>query len=1153
MIWTIPELPTPDGSAEAAVYAPNIPIVSEPVVVRLNGEIVGPETAEPPGLDFNNAVGMLSASEAGGRGDHNTGDTAVRAGISNRSPDAEGQTTFTVDAINHRRGFPGLIHLDFNNVQLGVQVRIDLSPGLAFAGTPTPPSGTSFSTTSATAGIWDVGALESGPDETKSLPVVVNLTSDSLADLPLEKRCLTAEVISAVPWFPFDFQRRENDIVTVCLGEAPKALLTSGEISLIDFYPCIGVISSPCTTEDTLELLATAFRRDYYDVWGLSESEKASYLGTILQPESFIVHVPDPEGRATKGGSVIWSTKNLMDFKDSQTRLTSSWSVKESVKVTAPGGGDAPGRWLLTNTDDTPSVNLDLLDARDSSTVSYDFFPLTDYGGTNPERYFLDVKVDFWGLGTYKALFGIAGRLSGATYSDSGTYTFHVGPVAELEVRDAGPDLAVAGDRQAYTVMAVNDGPDVAPAVQVTGLPTAVTEYVASHGQYDPAIGVWTVGELPASDYRSTGYAHEGPTLTLITDDAAGAEFTASIENTQDYCVRIKTGATNPINDEECSGALPTGYTQHSAAYYDHVERNNSATITARAGALPRQGHPDAPTSLTVVETLAGKLIRWQPVERANGHPVAHYQLQRLDLSTLQWEDAAEVTGTMYLDEAASPEFPAYRLRAVNWFGLAGPWSRPAPDTGLDVRGDAPTVTGVSITSTPGAGDTYQLGEAITLDVAFSEAVRVRGTPELALGIGDATRQARMVAHSGATSTFSYTVAAGDRDKDGVSVPEDGLSLPQGSSIASLKGKFAVLGLADAALGNQAGHKVDTPAAPEPAPPYYVDVPGAPGGLTATPGNGQVTLEWDPYCCDQKALHYQFWRGDDPTNWHTIAGSTATTTDHTVTGLTNGNTYHFRVRAVYGESPENPGRPSRMVAARPSAPTTTPNRPPVFPPGIATSSVVERAPWGTEVARVRASDPDGDALVYTLSGENAAKFSIANVGGEGVITVAEMELGFTWEPGGVSFSIGVEVSDARGGRASRRVDVEVTASEERDSPPVAEDPGTVNVACGATANTNVGTIMADDPEGDALWYILVSGGEHFRFDGGGMGPKDSIWSDDHAKLVSDGSGVVLEVGRTLSGEDCGTSIWVVVEIEEDGNPGNNETLSFEVRVGAATN
>ncbi len=116
------------------------------------------------------------------------------------------------------------------------------------------------------------------------------------------------------------------------------------------------------------------------------------------------------------------------------------------------------------------------------------------------------------------------------------------------------------------------------------------------------------------------------------------------------------------------------------------------------------------------------------------------------------------------------------------------------------------------------------------------------------------------------------------------------------------------------------------------------------------------------------------------------------------------------------EPPEHLGAPSRTVTATPYAPdpNADPNGQPVFQrPNDESFSVVERAPRGTEVARVRATDPDGEALTYTLSGENADKFSIANINGEGVITVAEAELGYTWEPGGVSFSIGVEVTDDR--------------------------------------------------------------------------------------------------------------------------------------------
>ena len=80
----------------------------------------------------------------------------------------------------------------------------------------------------------------------------VNLTADSLADLPLEERCLTAKVVNAVPWFANDPFKRQNDTATACLG---KELLSSGAMDLIDFYPCINDTSTPCTSTGTLELV----------------------------------------------------------------------------------------------------------------------------------------------------------------------------------------------------------------------------------------------------------------------------------------------------------------------------------------------------------------------------------------------------------------------------------------------------------------------------------------------------------------------------------------------------------------------------------------------------------------------------------------------------------------------------------------------------------------------------------------------------------------------------------------------------------------------------------------------------------------------------------------------------------------------------------
>ncbi|MYE39167.1 MAG: hypothetical protein F4X27_02925, partial [Chloroflexi bacterium] len=432
-----------------------------------------------------------------------------------------------------------------------MRVKIGLSPGLTFAGTPQAPSGTTFDPAT---GIWDVGAMSRGGTNSYALPVAVTLTSDSLTDIPLEERCVTAQVVRAVPWFAFDSTKRENDVATACLGEWQKALLTEGRFDLVKFYPCIGRTSYPCTSADTLELVTVA-------------------PGSVWQPDELILQIRDPEGRNFAGGKPVWSTASAFDLRNSQTILTSSWSVAEAVTVTAPGGGDAPGRWVMR----TDRYNI--LEAADSSKDAYEFYRLRVLG-PSPGRYFADIKIDFSALGTYEALYEISGRLSGATYTDTGTYTFHVGPVADLEVRAAWDAPGV------LTLTALNHGPDDASAGRGAATPPPGLRFArseASQGSY--ANGVWDIGALKTPHHRSAEGLPEGATLTIYTEPAANTGtpnqmITASIE-AEDYCVRIKTSDPSAGNDQECAGALPSGYTEHSTAYYDHRPRNNRVTLPA--------------------------------------------------------------------------------------------------------------------------------------------------------------------------------------------------------------------------------------------------------------------------------------------------------------------------------------------------------------------------------------------------------------------------------------------------------------------------------------------------------------------------------------------------------------------------------------------
>ena len=93
-----------------------------------------------------------------------------------------------------------------------------------------------------------------------------------------------------------------------------------------------------------------------------------------------------------------------------------------------------------------------------------------------------------------------------------------------------------------------------------------------------------------------------------------------------------------------------------------------------------------------------------------------------------------------------------------------------------------PTIESVAVTSDPGEDGGYAIDDEIQVGLTFSEAVTATGVPQLNLDVGGQNRTAAYSEGSGnAQLVFSYTVATGDEDTDGIAVVADSLALNGGA------------------------------------------------------------------------------------------------------------------------------------------------------------------------------------------------------------------------------------------------------------------------------------------------------------------------------------------------------------------------------------
>ena len=363
------------------------------------------------------------------------------------------------------------------------------------------------------------------------------------------------------------------------------------------------------------------------------------------------------------------------------------------------------------------------------------------------------------------------------------------------------------------------------------------------------------------------------------------------------------------------------------------------------------------------------------------------------------------------------------------------------------------------------------------------------------------------------------------------------------------------------------------------AVPVHPDAPQRPAGLRANPGHQEVRLTWSARLNpNHPVTFYQYRQSTDGgttwnPGWTAITGSGAATAEHLLTGLANGTTYIFELRAVNVDVAGPAGRvqatPSEAAAdevinRRSSGQLTTPDG--------STYTVTQLSPpaglnW--RIAVPGTTEIDGRTFtVRSLQGttpETSPRYTFTSTGQEGLdiqvhpplagpvqVCLEPTQLlreeagsrpllvlrysGAGWTPlptttdGGMvcgttspfsAFVLGYQAagSGGAGGGGGRRD----TPSGTNAAPEAAQPVSPLTVRAGATSEPLDLTPYFDDPDGDPLTFAAVS-------DDAGVAiadlPRGSNWLT--LRGVAAGEAVVVVTARDPDGAEVSQRLTVTV-------------------------
>ena len=438
----------------------------------------------------------------------------------------------------------------------------------------------------------------------------------------------------------------------------------------------------------------------------------------------------------------------------------------------------------------------------------------------------------------------------------------------------------VAGVPHSYRVQAIRDGE---LAERTKSFKTKV--FPLRKPTNSPATGAPTIG----------GTAQVGETLTATSTEIADADGLLNITKNYLWAAIDSSGKIGSMyayqwlaDDEEIEDAAGYNYTT-----YTLTEDDVGKAMSVRVTFVDDAGYQETLTSAATdpVAPLP------QPNSPAKGAPTIGGTAQvgetlTVDTSgitdedglddptfTHQWvrEDAVMVaSAARSYTPTDGDRGKAIKVRVSFTDDAGNPETRTSVQT-VPIEGQANGQEGNSpATGAPTISGTAQVGETLTADIT---------------GISDADGV------SGETFAYQWVSSDGTTDTDIEKKATDStytlVAADQGGSV-----KVRVT------FTDDGGNEETLTSAPT-APVWGDGLPGTPRNLTATPGNKEVTLSWDPPDDNGNAPPTRYrieWRIDgkdyDKNHWGTARSTTYTTNDQA--NLANGVTYVFRVKAGNG-------------------------------------------------------------------------------------------------------------------------------------------------------------------------------------------------------------------------------------------------------------